>query len=99
MLDTVVKKARISKPNPEYRIRTTNLNSNKLLINYLNKFPLFSSKYFNYLDWIKILTFFENKEYTKKDSINKIIEIKLKMNDRRTEFKWNHLNEFYNLHK
>jgi hypothetical protein len=46
-LITTVKEARVTKPNPEYRVRTVNLLGNKKLIGYLNKFPLFSSKYLN----------------------------------------------------
>jgi len=49
-LITDVKSIRITKPNPEYRVRTTNLRANHLLINYLNEYPLFSSKYLNYID-------------------------------------------------
>jgi hypothetical protein len=49
-LDTTVKEIRSNKSNPEYRLRTTNLKSNLLLINYLKDNPLFSSKYLNYKD-------------------------------------------------
>jgi len=98
-LETDVKSIRVTKPNPEYRIRTTNLKANHLLINNLNEYPLFSSKYLNYMDWLNILKYFENKEHTKLESINNIIKIKAGMNDRRTEFNWDHLNKFYNLYK
>ena len=99
MLNSIVKKVRISKPKPEYRVRTTNLNSNLILINYLTIYPLFSSKYLNYKDWIKVLSYFEKKEQTKTDSIVEIIRIKSGMNDKRTQFNWDHLGKFYNLHK
>jgi len=99
LFNAVIKKIRITRPKPEYRIRTTNLKSNLLLVSYLEKYPLFSSKYLNYKDWTQILNFFERKEHTKKDSINEIIKIKGNMNDKRTEFNWDHLDKFYNLHK
>jgi len=33
-----------------YSITTNSLNNNLILIEYLDKYPLFSSKYLNYLD-------------------------------------------------
>jgi len=45
-----VKSIRMTKPKPEYRVRTTNLKGNYELIKYLNKYTLFSSKYLNYID-------------------------------------------------
>jgi hypothetical protein len=50
LFNAVIKKIRITRPKPEYRIRTTNLKSNLLLVNYLERYPLFSSKYLNYKD-------------------------------------------------
>lgn len=50
LFNAVIKKIRITRPKPEYRIRTTNLKSNLLLVSYLEKYPLFSSKYLNYKD-------------------------------------------------
>ena len=85
--------------NLEYRVRTTNLNSNLILRDYLNEFTLFSSKYLNYLEWIKILTYFELKIHTEPESIKTIINIKFSINNRRTYFNWDHLNKLYNLHE
>lgn len=68
-LNTVVKSIRITKPKPEYRVRTTNLKGNLILISYLIKFPLFSSKRLNYNGWIKVLNYFKVKEHTKPESI------------------------------
>lgn len=99
LLNTSVKKIRITKPKPEYRVRTVSLKGNLTLIEYLNRFPLFSSKFLNYNDWIKVLNYFKNKEHTKAESIKEIIIIKSKMNDKRTEFNWDHLQYFYDLRK
>lgn len=96
---TTVKEIRVDQPKPEYRVRTTSLKGNLILINYMENYPLFSSKYLNYLDWRKVLVFFENKNQTNPESIKTIIEIKSKMNNKRTEFNWNHLGKFYNLYK
>lgn len=96
---TTVKEFRIDHPKPEYRVRTTNLKGNLILINYMENYPLFSSKYLNYQDWRKVLEYFENKNHTNPESIKTIIEIKSKMNNKRTEFNWNHLGKFYNLYQ
>ena len=98
-LSSTVKEIRMNKPKPEYRVRTTNLSSNLVLIKYLEKYPLFSSKYLNYKDWRKVLLYFEAKKHTESESIKAIIEIKSKMNNKRTEFNWDHMNNFYNLYK
>lgn len=89
----------MNRPKPEYRVRTTSLSSNYILVDYLEKYPLFSSKYLNYKDWLKVLAYFEAKTNTKTESIKDIVKIKLQMNNKRTEFNWDHLNNFYNLYK
>lgn len=83
----------------EYRVRTNNLNSNFILANYLNKFPLFSSKYLNYIDWLEIINIIKLCEHKTDQGKNKIILVKKNMNNKRTIFTWNHLNKFYNLYE
>ena len=92
-----VKAIRVDKPQPQYRVRTTSLNGNLVLENYLNTFPLFGSKYLDYKDWIKVLDQFKLGTFKHKTNIEKIISIKSCMNDGRTVFTWDHLNKFYNL--
>ena len=94
---TSVKVVKSTKTKPEYRIRTTSLNGNLILENYLNTFPLFSSKYLDYVDWLKVLEHFKNGRCKHKDTIGKVIPIKSSMNDSRIFFTWDHLNKFYNL--
>ncbi|KAI9290430.1 COX1-domain-containing protein [Neoconidiobolus thromboides FSU 785] len=53
LLLTKVKEIRLNKPNPEYRLRTTNLKANIILETYLEKYPLYGSKYLDYKDWQK----------------------------------------------
>ena len=98
-LYTTVKEIRVTRPKPEFRIRTVNLKGNLALVDYLEIHPLFSSKYLNYKDWVKVLTYFNLKEHNTPKGIKAIIEIKSKMNDKRSEFNWDHLGIFYNLHK
>jgi hypothetical protein len=92
-----VKAVRVNKPNPEYRVRTTSLKGNLVLENYLSAFPLFSSKYLDYKDWIKVLDYFRSGRFDHKSNIENIISIKSCMNDRRTVFSWDHLGRFHNL--
>ena len=47
-LETSLKKIRENTSHPQYRLRTTNLKSNKILVNYLNSYPLFGSKFLDY---------------------------------------------------
>ena len=92
-----VKAIRVDKPKPEYRVRTTSLNGNLVLENYLNTFPLFGSKYLDFKDWIKVLEYFKLGTFKHKIYIEEIISIKSCMNDARTVFTWDHLNKIYNL--
>jgi hypothetical protein len=63
-----------------------------IIINYLEKYPLFSSKYLDYKDWKKIvLLIIENKHYTEQ-GIDKTESVRNSMNRQRTHFNWNHLN-------
>lgn len=95
---TSVKEIRMDRPKPEYRVRTTNVEANNLLVEYLTEYPLFSSKYLNYCDWVRVLAFFNKKVHTKPESIAAIVDIKSKMNNNRTDFTWDHLNNFYVLY-
>uniref|UniRef100_UPI002028ED1E hypothetical protein n=1 Tax=Russula rosea TaxID=176822 RepID=UPI002028ED1E len=92
-----VKAIRVNKSKPEYRVRTTSLNSNLILENYLNTFPLFGSKYLDFEDWIKVLDKFKSGQFKHKSNIEEIILIKSSLNNARTFFTWDHLSKFYNL--
>lgn len=49
-LNCSVKPIRLGSTHPQYRIRTTNVQSNLMLIEYLSKYPLFGTKYLDYKD-------------------------------------------------
>lgn len=74
---------------PQYRIRTSSVKTNIKIRDYLNKYPLQSTKYLDFNDWAKILNCFEQN--THKENKDRIIKIKNQMNQYRTEFNWNHL--------
>ena len=64
-----------------------------VLINHLEKYPLFSSKKLDYNDWKEIaLLILEDKHYTEK-GIERTEFVRNNMNLKRTSFTWNHLNK------
>ena len=97
LLLTTVKSIRQDRASPEYRVRTTSLQANIILCNYLGNYPLFGSKYLDAKDWMKVVSLFEKGEDKGKKGIEKIVQIKSLMNDKRTIFVWDHLQDFYNL--
>ncbi len=94
---TTVKSVRQDRPNPEYRVRTTSLQANLILCKYLENYPLFGTKYLDAKDWMKVVSIFEKGEHKGKTGIDRIVQIKSFMNDKRTNFTWDHLQDFYNL--
>lgn len=79
--------------NSYYIIRVENQKSTKILIDYLDKFPLFSSKYLDYLDWKKAFLIIINKTHLSEKGRNNILLFKNSMNTNRTYFNWDHLNK------
>lgn len=96
-LNVSLKEIRVKKSNSQYRLRTTNLKSNLILINYLNKYPLFGSKYLDYKDWKEVLSLFNPRFKYSSENKNIVLTLKSRINDNRTVFNWDHLNKFYNL--
>jgi hypothetical protein len=88
---------RVNELKSKYRVRTSNLNGNLILENYLMIFPLFGRKHLDYKDWVKVLNYFKSGTFKDKSKIKEISFIKSCMNDARTNFTWDHLNKFYNL--
>lgn len=95
--DTEVKEIRSSNPKPEYRVRTVNLKGNNQIKDYLIKYPLFGTKYLDSIDWMKVLDLFNKGEHRTMLGKEKIIEIKSNMNNKRTDFTWDHIQSFYNI--
>lgn len=96
-LNVSLKNFRENTSHPQYRLRTTNLESNLTLISYLNEFPLFGSKFLDYKNWEEILNLFKPRFKNSQENINNVLALKSEMNNKRTVFTWNHLNKFYNL--
>jgi hypothetical protein len=96
-LKVSLKNTRENTPHPQYRLRTMSLETNLILVNYLNEYPLFGSKFLDYNNWKEILNLFNPRFKYSQENIEKVLHLKSEMNDKRTIFIWNHLNKFYNL--
>jgi len=60
-LDIKVNLIREERKHPQYRVHTSSVSTNKILRNYIEKYPLYGSKYQDYKDWCKILSYFEKE--------------------------------------
>lgn len=96
---SAVKPIRLETANPQYRIRTTNIKGNLAVIDYLTRYPLFGTKLLDFKDWVKIVDLFKVGKMDHKLNMTEVKLIKSQMNDSRTEFIWDHLQNFYNLNK
>ena len=82
-----------NKTNNEYwRIVSTSKLSLNILIKYLSKNSLLSSKYLNYKDWEKAALLFINGTHTLVENKKIIFNLKNGMNNKRTIYTWDHLN-------
>jgi LAGLIDADG endonuclease len=88
-LDVNLNEIRSERKHPQYRVRTSSLKTNLTLRDYLSNYPLRSTKYLDYLDWAKVLSFFE--QGTHRENTEQIANIKSQMNQRRTVYNWDHL--------
>lgn len=81
--------------NEYYTLAATSKISLSIIIEYLEKNPLFSTKYLDYKDWKKTADLvIESKQYTE-EAISNTESVKSSMNRQRTYFDWNHLNRLF----
>jgi hypothetical protein len=81
-----------------WRARNTSKAGASVVVNYFNLFPLFSSKYLDFLSWSEAYHLIQNKKHYNKaglEGINRIEYLKNNMNNQRIYFNWDHLNNFY----
>jgi len=77
--------------NRYYTLTASSLESLKVIINYFNKYPLYSSKYLDYKDWEIVAKLRLNNVHYTEDGISKVDIAKNSMNNTRTYFNWDHL--------
>lgn len=61
------------------------------LVDYLEEYPLSTSKYLDYLDWREVVGLIIYKEHLKKENIASIKYLKSSLNNSRKLLTWNHL--------
>lgn len=83
----------------KFAIKTQNIRSNEILINYLTKYPLWSSNLLNYRDWLLAFKLYKKFKQNNKslEILDEIKLIKKRMHDNRTIFNWDHLQNCYSL--
>ena len=69
-----------------YEVRTVKKESCTILIDYLSNYPLFSSKYLDFLDWFEIYKIHKDKKYKTIEYSKLLFSLKQKMNSLRTEY-------------
>lgn len=72
-------------------VEVTSLNRLNLLIQYLNNYPLLTSKRNDFEDWYKVYQLIVDKKHLSEDGKLLIKNIKSNMNKKREVFNWNHL--------
>ena len=80
----------LSEKYRQFVISTSNRVSNNILIDYLNTYPLLSSKYLDFKDWQTAHNIYTNKLHKDPIQLEKIRELKVNMNNGRTYFSWSH---------
>lgn len=83
----------------EYNITTNSVVNNMILINYLETYPLYSSKFLNFLSWKKVVFIIKDKAHKSDLGKAEIQKLKSEMNTRRTYFNWDHLQNFPSAYK
>ena len=83
---------RLNYKHSYYIIRVENQESTKILIDYLNKYPLLSSKFLDFLEWERSFLIISKKVHMTIQGKEIILAAKNNMNNNRTYFNWDHLN-------
>ena len=65
-----------------------------LIINYFNQYPLLSSKYLDYQNWLQILKLQQTNPMTS-SYLDEAIKIRKDFNKSRSTYNWDHLKECY----
>jgi len=82
---------RLHSNNSYYIIRVENRLSCLSLIEYLDKYPLLSSKHLDFVNWKAAFNILISKRIKTDQDKKDIFNYKNTMNDKRTDFNWDHL--------
>lgn len=78
-----------------YAVRAKKKDSVRILINYLNTYPLFSSKQQDFLAWREFFDIRVARGYRTPEGKARIIKLKGSVNNSRVKFDWTSLKDFY----
>ena len=78
--------------NTYYTLTASSKVSLDIIINYFNKYSLYSSKYLDYKDWEKVADMIINNQHYSEQGISTVELVRNRMNTKRTDFNWHHLN-------
>lgn len=81
--------------NQYYTLTASSRISLEIIINYLEKYPLYSSKYLDYKDWQTIVLLVLNNQHYTEEGTNKTEYVRNNMNKQRTYFNWDHLDKLF----
>ena len=81
-----------STSNTYYTLTASSKVSLHIIINYFNKYSLYSSKHLDYIDWEKVAYMIINNQHYSKQGISTVELARSRMNTKRTDFNWCHLN-------
>lgn len=79
-------------------VNAQNSYSKSKVLDYFSKYPILSSKYLDYNDWVYVLEL-QNSNKITTSYLDKAILIRKNFNSTRTTFSWDHLNDCYLLKK
>ena len=75
-----------------YLISASSAKARANIVSYFTKYPLFSSKRLNYLDWLTCHNMIVNKTHITPEGRELALKLKSGMNSKRTYLNWDHLN-------
>lgn len=75
-------------------VYTTNLQSNTIVYNYFTSYPMYSSKYLDFLEWSKVYNHRMLGTHLTIEGAKECLASKNSMNKNRITWNWDHLNNF-----
>jgi hypothetical protein len=76
-----------------YIISASSSKSRILIVDYFNKYPLFSSKRLDYDNWLGCHNLIVSGDHHTDNGRKKALDLKNNMNNKRTEYTWDHLDQ------
>lgn len=74
-----------------YHISATSAKARHIIASYFSQYPLFTSKYLNYLDWLACHKLIESNQHTTVTGQEQALKLQNGMNSTRTYYNWDHL--------